>query len=165
MRDDECPIDVRQQHLARLRKAHPDVGRKVDEALIAQCCAQTRSDRRVGRRSSANSSRRPASLTAAPVREGVFLGPIALADSRVLARIVSGRGEALLHVADDALLSQLRAGDRVYLTAESNAVIGKCDDTTAEPGECAVALSAGCRTGASSFAIMTGNWSCVPLRT
>src|SRR5471032_490277 len=36
-------------------------------------------------------------------------------------------------------IAQLQLGDRVYLTSESNAVIGKCDATTPEPGECAVA--------------------------
>jgi hypothetical protein len=143
VRNDECPIDVRQQHLARLRKAHPDVGRKVDEALIAQCCAQTRAIDElaevVGQLKQTTSK-----LTAAPVREGVFLGPIALADSRVLARIVSGRGEALLHVADDALLCV--AGGRSRLSHRRvECGVGKCDDTTAEPGRCVVA-TAGCRT-------------------
>jgi len=138
LRNDDFPVEARQQHLAKLRKAQPDVGRRVDEAIIAQCCAQTQAIDEladvVGQLKQTTTK-----LTAAPLREGVFIGHAALADGRVLARVASARGEALLQPVDDTLLARLRAGDRVYLTAESNAVIGKCDDALAAPGECVVA--------------------------
>ena len=136
--NNDMPVEARQQRLVHWRKAHPDLGSRLDAALIAQCGAQTQAiddlEEVIG-----ELKRMTTKLASAPVREGIFLGDAALADGRVLARIASGNQEALLSLADDALLEQLQVGDRVYLTTESNAVIGKCDVPIPAPGECAVA--------------------------
>ena len=138
LRNTELSVQARQQHCAQLRKAHPEFAPKFDEGLIAHCCAQSQAidelEELLGELKHMTKK-----LAGAPLRIGVFLGHATLADGRVLARVVSGNGEALVNLADDALLAQLQPGDRVYLTTDSNAVIGKCDDTTAESGECAVA--------------------------
>jgi proteasome-associated ATPase len=135
---DEIPLEARQQHLARLRKAHDAIGPKLDEALIARCCEQATAIEGLSEVVD-ELKRHTMQLTSAPIREGTFLGPVTLADGRVLARVVSVNQDALLPVCDPALLEQLRLGDRVHLTAESNAVIGKSTAAMAEPGECALA--------------------------
>lgn len=78
-------------------------------------------------------------LTSAPIKEGRFLGRVALADGRLLARINCATHEALVPVCGDVALDDLTVGDRVHLTAESNAVIGKASVEEAEAGDCAVA--------------------------
>jgi proteasome-associated ATPase len=137
VRDKNVPVEVRQHHLAALRKAHPALGAGLDTAMIALCGAQAQAIHKleviVGKLKQLCEK-----ISGAPIHEGVFLGKAALADGRMLAHIVSGQREALLNVIEDALFDDLHTGDRVHLTTEQNAVIGKCNATIAGPGECAV---------------------------
>ena len=138
VRNDELPLEARQQHLASVRKAHPELGPGLDEELVEYCCVQARAiaalEEAVGKLRKISNK-----LSSPPIREGVYLGRVVLADGRELARVVSRNGEALLEPADDELLGTLQPGDRVLLTSESNAVIGKSAVARPGPGECAVA--------------------------
>lgn len=137
LRSNDFPVEARQKRFAGLRKAHPEFGPGLDDALVRHICAQAQAFEELSE--AFDKLRKMAQkLSSAPIREGICLGKEALADGRVLARVESRNGTALLELADDDLLARLQPGDRVYLTAESNAVIGKAEVTLPGAGECAV---------------------------
>ena len=136
--NDQLALDARQRYLAELRKAHNALGAQVDQALLGRHGEQAAALRKL-RKVIAELERLTTRLTSPPIREGTFVGQVTLADGRALARIVSTNQEALLPVCEPVVLEQLQLGDRVHLTAESNAVIGVSNAAANEPGECALA--------------------------
>ena len=136
--DSDVPVETRSQSLVLLRANRADLSPLIDEALIRRHDGQCAAIDALGE--VVDELKRLASkLTSAPIREGVFVGRVTLADGRTLARVVAGSQDALLGVADEALLDELRPGDRVHLTSAGNAVLDKADGASLESGECAVA--------------------------
>ena len=136
--DSDAPLESRLNHLAALRKDNPALGAELNSAMITRCSHLARAIDEL-REVNEDLIQLTQRLSSAPVHKRVFLGKEVIEDGRVLARIASGQSELLLSVSDDALLERLQAGDHVYVTADSNAVLGKCDTTVTGPGECAVA--------------------------
>lgn len=136
--DSDVPLELRQQQFAALREANPAAGKAFNTAMVAHVSRQAEAIDGL-KEVIEKYKRLTGKLSSAPLREAVFLGTAAIADGRVLARIISGRTESLLDVADDALLEQLEPGDHVHVTTDSNAVLGKCDAPISGPGESAVA--------------------------
>ena len=141
----DFPVPARQQHLAALRRSHAAIGPKIDEALIARCAEQAAA---IDKQAAAidkleevidQAKELTTQLTSPPLREGLFLGRVTLADGSVLARVQTANQEALVPITDPELPDRLQLGDRVLLTAECNAVIGASTDGMAEPGVSAVA--------------------------
>ena len=134
----ELPFAARHKLLAEIRARQPDLAKALETSLIERCCHQTGVIEEL--KAVVGALRQMTEkLTSPALREGLFLGRVSLADGRTLARIVHGNQETLVSVTDDEMFDTLHAGDRVLLTSEANAVLGKSDQSPSEPGECAVA--------------------------
>lgn len=134
--DRGIPLEQRLAWAGELRRSRASAAEEMDKVLLTRYSEQ---DAAIGelRKLLEKAKQLTAKLTAPPLREGVFVAPAPLQDGRVLARCVTGTQELLLSVSDDALLAELACGDRVYLSAEGNAVLGKSNVRRDDPGECA----------------------------
>lgn len=137
LRDADVPLDMRSHHLSILRKAHPALAPAVDMAILEHVDAMREG---ISGLREVNIKLKDLSekLSSPPYREGRFLGTEMIGGS-VLLRVASSRGELLLNAADESLVERLRPGDRIYLTTDTNAVLGRCDAAHSGHGECAVA--------------------------
>ena len=134
--DASIPIELRQRLFAELRQ-RPELSAPVDRALLLRDKAQSDAIAELGE--VVDGLRQlTEKLSSAPLHEGVFVEACDLPDGKRLARVISVGRETLLEVVDDSIFETLRAGDRVLLATERNAVLGKAMPAPAGAGECAM---------------------------
>lgn len=126
LRDDGVELEEKLQYVTRTWRSEPVVGLQIVRHLLEQ---DRESRQVVVELGAVNEELREAArrLASPPLYEGVFLGPVVVSETVVLARVAVAGSERLLEVASGLDLCSLRAGDRVHLTSEANAVLRRVE--------------------------------------
>lgn len=133
VRDEQVEVEAKLQAVAQLRRASPTAGSQLDRVIIEE---NTSMRRGITELAEVNGELRGLvdKLSSPPLRTAVYLGTASLGEGNaLLARVAVGGEERLVTLAGDGTPEDLGAGDRVYLTAEGNAILRRAEDEP-EPG-------------------------------